>query len=91
MSAKNYDFNKALLNEKGEAIPNEDLAKTLSAFLGTETEGKTLKLYGWHKTLQVGDPLSLDESDKEDLKKIIEDSKRLYIFVKGQLLDVLNS
>ena len=100
MSAKNYDFNKKLFNEGGIAyadIPNigEDVPKTLaqslSAFLGTETKGNTAKIYGWHKDLRNEHQLTLDDSDKEDLKKIIETSERLYIFIKGQLLDVLNS
>lgn len=85
------DFNKPILDNKGATVEGQTLASTLSEILGTETEGKTLKLYGWHKTLQQKKPLQLDESDYQDLKDLIEKNKNTFIFVKGQLLDVLNS
>jgi hypothetical protein len=33
--------------------------------------------------------LQLDEADRKDLAQIIESSKTMYIFCKGQLLEVL--
>lgn len=83
----NLNFNLPLKDAKGENT-NQTLSATLSELIGTETEGKTLKLYGWHKALQVGDELNLDDADIQDLKNLIENNKRLFVFVKGQLLEV---
>jgi hypothetical protein len=84
-----FNFSVPLISISGEEVKDQTLAKVLSNTIATQIKGKTLKLYGWHKTLQVGDPLILDESDTEDLKKLIEADENLYIYVKGQLLGVL--
>lgn len=83
------NFNITLIGTDGKEVPNQTLAQTLSQVIATETEGKTLKLYGWHKELQVGNPLVLDDSDKADLEKLIDNHKTMFIFVKGQLLEVI--
>lgn len=85
------NFSVPLIGTDGKEVPNQTLAQTLSQVIATETEGKTLKLYGWHKTLQIGDPLILDESDKADLTKLIDEHKSMYIFVKGQLLEIIKA
>ncbi len=86
------DFNVPLVDVNGE--PSKDgrtLAQTLSEIIAMETEGKTLKLYGWHKTLQVGSPLELDESDTKDLEKLITEHPKVFVFVKGQLLEIFKT
>lgn len=85
------NLNIPLIGTDGKEVPNQTLAATLSQAIAIETEGKTLKLYGWHKTLQVGDPLILDDSDKADLEKLIENHKSMYVFVKGQLLEAIKN
>ncbi len=85
------NFNIPLLEVDGKTVPNRTLAQVLSEFIATETEGKTLKLYGWHKTLQVGDSLILDDSDKKDLIALIENHKKMIIALKGQLLEVIEN
>ncbi|MBC7426720.1 MAG: hypothetical protein H7321_09315 [Bacteroidia bacterium] len=90
-NTKKFNFSAPLLDSKGKKIsPEQSMSSTLSEMIGTETKGKTIKLYDWHKTLQVHKEIDLDESDRLDLVKIIEESDRLFIFVKGQLLEVLN-
>jgi len=85
------DFSTSLKDFTGADVsPKKTLAAALSEFIGTETKGKTLKLYGWHKSLQANPILELDDSDKEDLKKLIDEDERLFVFVKGQLLDVIS-
>ena len=87
-----FDFKNVLVGNDGQPAQNgQTLSKTLSEFLGRQTKGKSLKLYGWHKDLQVGNDLNLDESDTTDLKKLIEEDENLFVFVKGQLLEVLNN
>ncbi len=88
---KTLNFNVPLVGMDGVNVPATSLAKTLSEVIATETEGKTLKLYGWHKELQVGNALWLDDSDTRDLEKLIEENKRLFIYVKGQLLDIIKN
>jgi hypothetical protein len=85
------DLNVPLKGTDGVDVPNQTLGKALSEVIATQTEGKTMKLYGWHKTLQVGDPLMLDDSDKLDLEKLIDEHKTMFIFVKGQLLEAIKN
>lgn len=84
------NLNTAFFDFEGKEVPGKTLAQALSEIIAIETEGKTLKLYGWHKTLQVGDPLIIDDSDKADLIKLIEENKRVFIYMKGQLIDAIN-
>ena len=86
MTTLNFNVPLKLIDGKDS---DKSLASVLSELIGNQTEGKTLKLYGWHKTLQVGDELNLDDSDLSDLKNLIEKDQRYLIFVKGQLLEVL--
>lgn len=88
---RTIDFNVPMLDLNGKEVKEQTLAQALSSYIGQQTKGQTLKLFGWHKTLQVGDPLHLDDADLEVLKKLITDNEDMYVFVKGQLLDVVNS
>lgn len=81
-----------LADRTGRIIPGsvKTLASQLADLLGTETEGKTLKLYGWYKKLQVEGFLELDEADEIDLKALLEKTNRLPIFVKGQIMEIIS-
>ena len=83
------NFKIPLINIEGKEDQNATLASVLAEMIGTETEGKTLKLYGWYKNLHEDGKLNLDDADKQDLIKLISENKRLFIFVKGQLLEQL--
>ena len=83
------DFNIPMIDLNGVEVKNQTLAQALSSYIGSQTKGQTLKLFGWHKTLQVGDPLILDDADLEVLQKLVSDNEDMYVFVKGQLLDVI--
>lgn len=85
------NLNVPLKNLKGEESKEQTLAAVLSEYIGSRSKGQTLKLFGWHKTLQVGDPLILDDADLEELKKLITDNEDLFIFVKGQLLEAIKA
>lgn len=84
------DFNIPLISIEGKPVEKK-LAGELAYIIGTETEGRTIKLYDWYKKLQVGDILELDDADTNDLEKLIEENKRLLLFAKGQMLDVIKA
>lgn len=85
------NLNVPLVTMEGTTSPDTTLCKILADTIATETEGKTLKLFGWYKTLQAGEPLQLDDADLQDLRTLVDTNKRLYLYVKGQILDVLKS
>jgi len=85
------NFNIPLKDLTGKDSKEQTLASVLSEYIGSRSKGQTLKLFGWHKTLQVGDPLILDDADLEELKKLITDNEDMYIFVKGQILEVIKA
>lgn len=83
-----YDFNVKIKDVDGKEI-DKTIGILMAEFIGTETKGHTLKLYGWMKRLQVADPLELDEADKKTLQDLIENTDRVNINLKGQILDIL--
>jgi hypothetical protein len=85
----NYDFNVPLKNIDGSIRETETLSKILSEFIGMESKGNTVKLFGWMQELAKLKPLQLDEADRQDLEKMIIESERTFIYVKGQLLEIL--
>lgn len=84
-----YDFNIPAI-ELDQKPSDRTIAKVLAEFIGSECKGNAIKLYGWLKNLQANKPLELDEADKITLVAIIESTDRLYIFLKGQILEILN-
>lgn len=83
------NLNIPLVITDGSTSQTETLGKILAEILATETEGKTLKLYGWYKELQAGRELILDDVDLADLRNLVDTNKRLYLYVKGQILEAL--
>ena len=87
---KILDLNVPLINLEGEKDEQQTLGRVLATVLGQETEGKTLKIFGWWQTLLTGEPLQLDDSDIADLRILVDTNKRLFIYVKGQILEIIN-
>lgn len=83
------NLNVALVTMDGTNSPTETLSHILADIIATETEGKTIKLYGWYKTLQANQPLQLDEADLQDLRTLVDTNKRLFLYVKGQIMELL--
>lgn len=68
---------------------SKTIAETLAEILGTQSKGNVVKIYGWYQKLQAGEPLNLDEADKEVLKNILEQDERIFIYIKGQILKAI--
>lgn len=83
------DFSAPFLDNEGKEVEGRNLASVLSEILGTETEGNSLKMYGWHKSLQKDPVLNLDAADLQYLKEIVEKNTRSFVFVKGQIMSIL--
>lgn len=84
------DFNMPLLSIKGDET-KQVLGDILSDLLSTETKGNIRKLFDWARTLAKGKPLVLDAADKKTLTDLIENSERVIVLVKGQLLDIIEA
>lgn len=83
------NLNTPLVNTDGTTNEAMPLCRVLADILGTETEGRTLKLYGWYKALQASQALQLDDADLQELRNIIDTNKRIFLYVKGQLLEAI--
>lgn len=85
-----FDFNVQAKEVSGEsAAESRTLHSLLLEFLGTETKGNTVKLCYWYGCLVGKKPLELDEPDRKELVEIIEKTERLFLFIKKQLLEIL--
>jgi hypothetical protein len=77
------------LNQK--TVTDKKLATVLCEVLGSATKVENpIKLYGWYVELNKSAKLSLDNSDERLLHSFIENNDNIFLFVKGQLLDILN-
>lgn len=84
-----FDFTKHLLDANGQAT-QEPMVNILKQFIATETKGEPVKLYGWVKQLNEGaGVLELDKADKKTLVEMVQNSDRLFVLAKGQLLEIL--
>lgn len=85
-----YDFNIPAKDLSGNDEAGRTLTNVLAEFVGTEGKGDIPKLCHWYGLLMSGKPLELDEPDAKKLIELITNSERIVVFVKTQLLSVLN-
>ena len=89
---KTIDFNVSLRDINQEQITDKKLAHVLCEVLGSATKSENpMKLYGWYLELNKTGVLTLDNTDKKLLYNFIENNENVFLFVKGQLLDLLDS
>ena len=84
----NFDLTATVKELNGKEA-EKTLAEILAEFLGSETKGNTIKLYYWYNHLLKNKSLDLDDPDHVMLTELITNSERLYVYIKGQLLDAL--
>lgn len=82
------NFNQPLLSFKGET-QKTTLGDILAELISTETKGNIVKLYGWMQRLAAAKDLELDEADYSMFKDLIENSERITVLVKAQVLKVM--
>ena len=86
------DFNIPLIDLSQKPVQDKKLASVLSEVLGSATKVENpIKLYGWYQELHKSGKLTLDNADKRLLHSFIENNESLFLFVKGQLLDIIDS
>ena len=84
-----FNFSIPLVDIDGKTVTSNTLASVLATVIGQQTQGNTLKLFGWMQNLQAGKHLLLDESDRKDLAHLIESDIRIFLYAKVQLLKIL--
>jgi hypothetical protein len=85
------DLSSPIFSIDGSVVASKTLSSVLAELLGMQTEGRSLKLYGWYRQCLAQEPLILDESDMADLKKLIDENKNVFVYIKGQLLEALGN
>ncbi len=80
------NLNFFLKDLDGKEIEKSNAGKTIAQVLAENNEGDAVKYWGWALNLNEGKPLSLDKSDKDHLKKFINDHKRFTVLLKAQAI-----
>lgn len=92
MSLKNLNFDKSIIGFDGKETGEGQLGQVLARVLASEASEDKLefiKYAGWVKQLWAKEPLSLDKSDLDKLKSLVEKTKGLNAWLKALLFDVL--
>lgn len=92
MKKLNFNFNLKHANgqdfkEQGKAI---NLGTWLAGRLEETNEGSSKKFIGWAQLLAKGEPILVDDDDKDKLKQFIEKQKFANI-IEFQLLEVIDN
>jgi hypothetical protein len=75
-----------------QKVDNKKLATVLCEVLGSAAKvDNPIKMYGWYTELHKTGKLVLDASDKKLLYDFLEKNESVFLFVKGQLLEILES
>jgi hypothetical protein len=88
MAQMKLDLNKQLMQLDGNPAENT-MAKLLAADLVQGTDGPAIKLLDWAFALWKSGIIEIDNADLQMLKAQIENSPRLTVLAKGQLLKEL--
>ena len=86
------DFNVIAKGIDGKPDPKgSTIANLLAPIIGGRRSDKqTVKEFGWYNLLLSEKPLELDEADKEHFTEIIKTDPDIFLFFKGQVLEILS-
>lgn len=80
------NLNKNVVDLDGKDIEGVNLGKIIAQTLVQSSKGDALKFWSWANKLHAGEPLDLDDSDKELFKNFIKENDSLTILTKAQVL-----
>lgn len=83
------NLNKQIKDLSGKDVEGATLGAILADHLVQGAEGNPLKFYGWGIKLVAGEAIELDEADKQTVKSFVNESKRMPILIKAQVLQEL--
>lgn len=78
-----------LLALNGTTATATTLAATLADILAQQTTGDHVTMEEWYKSLTMANEISIDEKGLSDLKAILVNDQRLFMYVRWQLLAAL--
>ena len=84
------DLNKPVSNLNFEPIPNSNLAKILAEEIAVSNVTPTIKFFDWALSLHQKGEINVDATDRDLLRKFIEENQRFTVLVKAQLLKAVN-
>lgn len=90
MSVK-LNLSQPVLGLDGKQIGDSTLDKVLANDLVSSGDGPAIKLLDWAITLFAGKELDLDSTDLKLLEQKVENSQRLNVLVKGQILKAIEA
>lgn len=87
MKEVNLNFDLLALDGSKAAIAGEVIA----GLLMSEVKGDAVKFFDWAIKLNKGEIVSMDTSDVNKLKSLVENSERLTVLVKAPVVNYLNT
>jgi hypothetical protein len=81
---KKLDLNFAITDLDGNELAKAN--KLMAASLMQEKNGDAVKYFDWAMTLNKEGAISVDESDFNKIKEVVEKTEAVTIIVKAQLL-----
>lgn len=84
------ELNRPLTDLEGKPVRDILLGKQLAEVLSASTKGNSIKVIAWAIDLWKGEPLQVDDSDKQWLREFVESSDHMANLLKAQLLTVIN-
>ncbi len=85
------NFNIPIIDVTGTPVSERKLSSALADILGMSTKVENpAKFYNWYRDLQKTGILTIDNIDKKLLQDFIINNENIYLFIKGQILDIIN-
>lgn len=83
------DLSFKLKDESGVIIAEADAGSIVARILAAQTEGDSLKMFGWARRFSVGEVVPMDASDLKMFKEFIETKSKLPALTRCQILEIL--
>lgn len=84
------DLNFSILDLGGKAIEGVNAGKLIADQLVGETKGDAFKFYDWGRKLFNLEAIEVDKSDLKKVRDFVENSERITILAKAQILSKID-